>query len=115
MTVAAPPLTCPRCAVPPLRSHDEVFCLAHGEVYAPIRAWETAPETQVPLEFVAQRRKKAGHVPMPWTKKELHIFETWREGDPVPVDENVRSHYCQQCGMRVNNRWAAAHREKCNG
>ena len=43
MSAPALPTVCPRCLRRLVRNHDELVCLTHGQVFEPVRAWETAP------------------------------------------------------------------------
>ena len=76
-------MNCPRCTRPPLRSHDELFCLIHGTFYEPKRAWDTPGR---PLGIPGRqcvRYGTAGPELTEWTPMERHVWKTWEEGDPV--------------------------------
>jgi len=45
MTAPAQSIVCPRCTRAVLRDHDEFFCLVHGTVSVPHRAWDVAAGT----------------------------------------------------------------------
>lgn len=78
------PRGCPRCTQRLVRNHDELVCLVHGQVYEPIRAWETAPAEQ-PLELAAGRmRRRAPKVlPVPWTEEERELWRRAEAGEEV--------------------------------
>lgn len=88
------PATCPRCAGRLVRSHDELWCMVHGEVWAPVRAWETAPADGTLEQTRTGRSRTYGarlDTVVPWTDAERRAWETWREGDPVPGDDQERA------------------------
>lgn len=69
-------ITCPRCTSRLIRSHDELTCLVHGEVYAPIRAIERRPS------FATGRRRHDPEIPLlPWTDQERAL---WAADADVP-------------------------------
>ena len=64
------PARCPRCGARVLRDHDTMFCLVHGTVVEPRRAWDVADgraigEDQAPGE-PSELPLDAGDLTHPW-------------------------------------------------
>lgn len=81
-------VACPRCERPPVVSHDEVFCLVHGQVHEPVRAWEVQPIGEISREGRARvRQPTVGNLPVTAEEREWWRLEAL--GLPVPMPPDV--------------------------
>lgn len=105
MSAPALPTICPRCLRRLVRNHDELVCLTHGQVFEPVRAWETAPVV-VPIgvtDLGTPQKRVRGMTPptVPWTDEERELWRRAEAGEeftpPEPEKEepmaefNIRS------------------------
>ena len=99
MSAPALPTICPRCLRRLVRNHDELVCLTHGQVFEPVRAWETAPVV-VPIgvtDLGTPQKRVRGMTPptVPWTDEERELWRRAEAGEeftpPVPEEEEPMS------------------------
>ena len=78
-----------------MRNHDELVCLTHGQVFEPVRAWETAPVV-VPIgvtDLGTPQKRVRGMTPptVPWIDEERDLWRRAEAGEefapPVPEEK----------------------------
>ena len=100
MSAPALPAICPRCLRRLVRNHDELVCLTHGQVFEPIRAWETAAAASGVTARGGEQKRGRGMSPtaVPWTNEERELWRRAEAGEefapPEPEEEeaHVRIH-----------------------
>ena len=96
MTAPALPTVCPRCLRRLVRNHDELVCLTHGQVFEPIRAWETATSPDIDTPFGRQPRTLSPKA-VPWTNEERELWRRAEAGEkfapPVLKEEKPMSEF----------------------
>lgn len=86
---------CPRCRRPLIRNHDELLCLAHGQIYQPTQAWETAPDTVV----AGRWRVAHDESTVPWTVEERELWRRAEANQPVAAPGRPATEgRCRYCG-----------------
>lgn len=101
MSAPALPTICPRCLRRLVRNHDELVCLTHGQVFEPVRAWETAPAvvaSGVTARGGEQKRVRGmSPTAVPWTDEERDLWRRAEAGEefapPVPEEEEPVSDF----------------------
>lgn len=99
MSAPALPTVCPRCLRRLVRNHDELVCLTHGQVFEPVRAWETAPAVVASgvTERGGEQKRVRGMSPtaVPWTDEERELWRRAEAGEefapPVLEEEEPMS------------------------
>jgi hypothetical protein len=96
MSAPALPTICPRCLRRLVRNHDELVCLTHGQVFEPIRAWETATSPDIDTPFGRQPRTRSPTA-VPWTNEERDLWRRAEAGEefapPVLKEEKPMSEF----------------------
>ena len=96
MSAPALPTICPRCLRRLVRNHDELVCLTHGQVFEPVRAWETATSPDIDTPFGRQPRTRSPKA-IPWTDKERDLWRRAEAGEefapPEPEEEEPMSEF----------------------
>lgn len=83
--------TCPRCEKPGTRNHDEWMCFDHGTFVVVPRPGDPTGYDRADAEATKTPGKPRvtyappSHQFVPWTEKQLHDWESWQEGDPLPA------------------------------
>jgi hypothetical protein len=101
MSAPALPTICPRCLRRLVRNHDELVCLTHGQVFEPIRAWETAAAVVASgvTERGGKQKRVRGMSPtaVPWTNEERELWRRAEAGEefapPEPKEEEPMSEF----------------------
>ncbi len=101
MSAPALPTICPRCPRRLVRNHDELVCLTHGQVFEPIRAWETAAAvvaSGVTARGGEQKRVRGmSPTAVPWTDEERDLWRRAEAGEefapPEPEEEEPMSEF----------------------
>lgn len=77
-----------------MRNHDELYCLIHGTIDTPARAWDIPAMAKVTRRNGRNYRYDAGPPTIPWSAEE---WDAWNEWDPsVEVPSADQEMYCKR-------------------
>lgn len=100
---------CPRCRSRLIRNHNRLECLAHGEQYSPVEAWERIAAADVG----GVRYSREGEVSSPeWTPAERRAWERAEAGEDVPEEVQLEM---PTVGEKFAERNAAIRQRRAEG